>query len=127
MAVKTVEGYIEGLVDWKGEIVHRVRSIILETVPGVNETIKWAQPVYESGGPFAYIKAYKTAVNFGFWRGAELEDPHGVLQGTGSKMRHLKITDPRQVDEQLFADFIRQAVKLNRDLGDPTKSAGQAV
>ncbi len=42
-----------------------------------------AQPVYENNGPFAYIKAFKNSVNFGFCRGIDLEDPENLLQGTG--------------------------------------------
>ena len=56
MAEKTVAGYIAQLNDNQGEIVSKVRTIILEAVPEATESIKWAQPVYETNGPFANIK-----------------------------------------------------------------------
>ena len=121
MAAKTVEGYISTLEDWKGEIVMELREIILEVSPEIKESIKWAQPVYESNGPFSYIKAFKNAVNFGFWRGVDIKDPQGILQGSGEKMRHVKITKSDDIDHKVFGDFVRQAIKLNEELGDPTK------
>ena len=121
MPEKAVDGYIAGLEGWKGEIVSRVRQIVLKAAPGAKESIKWAQPVYESSGPFAYIKAFKSAVNLGFWRGADLEDPNGLLQGSGNKMRHIKLTSVADVDEKALAGLVSQAVELNRVKGDPTK------
>jgi hypothetical protein len=121
MAAKSVEEYISSLEDWKGEIVAELREMILEVSPEISESIKWAQPVYESNGPFGYIKAFKNAVNFGFWRGADLKDPKGMLQGSGEKMRHVKLTKLDDINHKLFSDFVRQAIKLNEELGDPTK------
>ena len=121
MAAKSVEEYISSVEDWKGEIVAELREIILEISPEIKESIKWAQPVYESNGPFSYIKAFKNAVNFGFWRGVDLKDPKGILVGSGEKMRHIKITTPDDIDKKVFANFVRQAIKLNEKLGDPTK------
>ena len=121
MAAKSVEEYIATLEDWKGEIVMVLREIILEVSPEIKESIKWAQPVYESNGPFSYIKAFKNAVNFGFWRGVDIKDPQGILQGSGEKMRHVKITKSDDIDPKVFDDFVRQAIRLNEKLGDPTK------
>lgn len=123
MSEKTVDGYIEGLEEWKAGIVSKVRQIILKAAPDAKESIKWSQPVYESDGPFAYIKAFKYNVNFGFWRGVDLEDPKGVLEGSGQKMRHVKLTSLDEIDEELFRDFVWQAVDLNRLKGDPTKGS----
>ena len=121
MVEKTVDSYIAGLEEWKGEVVSSIRRIILKSAPGVKESIKWVQPVYESNGLFAYIKAFQNAVNFGFWRGVDINDPKGLLQGTGSKMRHVKLTSLDDIDESTFSDFIRQAIELNRVKGNPTK------
>ena len=121
MAEKTVDSYIAGLADWQGEIVSQVRQIILEAAPEADESIKWAQPVYEVNGPFAYIKAFKNSVNFGFWRGVDINDSAGLLQGSGEKMRHFKLTSPEDINAPLFSDYVQQAIKLNLTKGDPTK------
>jgi hypothetical protein len=121
MAEKTVDGYIQSLDGWKADVVTEVRRIVRATAPEARESIKWAQPVYESNGPFAYVKAFKNSVNFGFWRGIELEDSQGLLQGTGDKMRHLRLMGVDDIQAEVFSDFVRQAVRLNEEKGDPTK------
>ncbi len=121
MAEKTVDAYIASLEAWQAEVVSSVRQIVLKAAPQAEEAIKWAQPVYSSNGPFAYIKAFKNSVNFGFWRGVDLADPQGILEGSGDKMRHIKLSSLDEIDENAFANFIQQAVNLNMRKGDPTK------
>jgi hypothetical protein len=41
--------------------------------------------------PFGYVGVFKHHVNVGFFYGAELPDPMGVLEGTGRRMRHVKV------------------------------------
>ena len=121
MAAKTVDEYIAGLKGWQQEVAAAIRAIVQEAAPEAKESLKWAQPVYEIGGPFAYIKAHSSSVNFGFWRGVDLTDPGGMLEGTGGKMRHVKLTGMGDIREQAFKDFVRQAIQLNQAKGDPTK------
>jgi len=118
---KTVDEYIAGLEGWQAEVVASLRAIIREAAPQATESIKWAQPVYEDHGPFCYMKAFKNHVNFGFWRGSELPDPEGLIESSGKKMGHVKLTGMKDVRPELFADYVRAAVELNRTLGDPTK------
>ena len=121
MAAKTVDEYIDGLEGWKSDVAARVRNVVTNTAPEAKESIKWAQPVYEINGPFCYMKAFINSVNFGFWRGIDIDDPKGLLQGSGDKMRHVKLEGVDDVDEETFASFVSQAVKLNLEKGDPTK------
>ena len=121
MTENTVDAYISSLNDKQAEIVSSVRQIVLKAAPDAEEAIKWAQPVYSSNGPFAYIKAFKNSVNFGFWRGVDLKDPKDLLQGSGDKMRHVKLTSLEDIDTAAFSDFINQAMQLNQTKGDPTK------
>ena len=121
MAKKTVDEYIAGLEGWQADVVSKVRQVVLDTAPGAQEAIKWAQPVFDSNGPFCYIKAFKKSVNFGFWRGVDIEDPHGLLQGSGERMRHVKLASVEDIDEDALASFILRALALNEEKGDPTK------
>lgn len=118
---KTIEGYIAGLADDKRAIVARLVEIVRKNAPAAAGSIKWAQPVFEQAGPFAHIKAFKGHVNFGFWRGVDLDDPKGLLSGDGKKMRHVRIASMEDIDADAFAAFVRQAVELNTEKGDPTK------
>ena len=122
MVKKTVDEYVAGLEEWQAEIVEGVRKVVQKVAPEVTEVVKWAQPVYESNGPFAYIKAFKNNVNFGFWRGIDIHDPEGILQGSGDKMRHVKLSSLNDIQEEVFEGFVKEAIKLNELKGDPTKN-----
>ncbi len=41
--------------------------------------------------PFAYVDSFTSHVNVGFFHGAMLDDPAGLLEGTGKRMRHVKL------------------------------------
>lgn len=118
---KTVDEYVDGLGGWQQEVVAALREIVKGAAPAATESIRWAQPVYEDHGPFAYIKAFPRTVNLGFWRGAELVDPLGLLAGGGDRMRHVKLIGAWDVRRKAFQDLVKEAVALNRDRGDPTK------
>ncbi|MTI95493.1 MAG: DUF1801 domain-containing protein [Firmicutes bacterium] len=60
-----------------------------------------------------YFKAFKTHVNLGFFRGSEMADPSKLLEGSGDKMRHLKIKGLNEINEELIKELIATAVKLN--------------
>lgn len=123
-AEKTIEGYIATkLSGWQSDVVTTLHKLVMEAAPTAKGTIKWAQPVYEENGPICYIKDFKGHVNFGFWRGAEMADPHGILQGDGDRMRHINLTGVQDIKPDLFKELVRTAVQLNRTLGDPTKEA----
>jgi hypothetical protein len=117
----TVDEYVARLKGWQKEVATALRRIVRTAAPKAVESIKWGQPVYEENGPFAYMKAFATSVNFGFWRGAELPDPTGALSGGGDRMRHVKLFDTADVNPKALADLVRAAVKLNEQRGDPTK------
>ena len=58
---------------------------------------------------FAYVNAFKTHVNVGFFRGAEIADPVQLLEGTGKLMRHVKLRPGREVDSDALATLIHAA------------------
>lgn len=84
-------------------------------------SIKRTEPVFESDGPFAYIKAFRSSVNLGLWRGAELDDPDGLLEGNGDRMRHVRLTSVDDIRDDAFEAFVRRAVQLNRERGNPAR------
>ena len=117
----TVDAYVVRFQDWRGDTLSALRKLIREAAPDATESIKWGQPVYELNGPFAHIKAHKNHVNFGFWRGAELTDPKGILKGTGNRMRHVELRGVADIDTSMLQAMVRTAVELNRIKGDPTQ------
>jgi hypothetical protein len=117
----SVDAYVAKQGAWQQAVIAQLREILREGAPGATEQIKWGQPVYEWNGPFAHIKAFSSSVNLGFWRGTTLKDPQGLLSGEGDRMKHVKITRPADVNRAAFVALVREAVRLNDELGDPTK------
>ena len=62
-----------------------------------------------NGAAFAYVNAFTAHVNVGFFRGAELADPEGLLEGTGRFMRHVKLRPAEYVDATALKGLIRAA------------------
>lgn len=58
---------------------------------------------------FVYVNAFTAHVNVGFFRGAEIPDPNGLLEGTGKYMRHVKLRPDRDVDHEVLRDLIESA------------------
>ncbi len=58
---------------------------------------------------FAYVNAFRAHVNVGFFRGAEISDPDGLLEGTGKFMRHVKLKPESGIDTTALIKLIRIA------------------
>ena len=62
-----------------------------------------------NGAAFAYVNTFTAHVNVGFFRGAEIADPEGLLEGTGRFMRHVKVRPDDDVDARALARLIDTA------------------
>ena len=121
---KSIDTYRDEKIgaEWQRAAFDQICAIIAEGCPTARSSIKWAQPVWESvEGPMIFFRSTAKHVTLGFWRGAEFQDPGGVLEGDGDRMKHLKIKSLEQLDADLVTGFVRQAVALNAQKGDPTK------
>lgn len=58
---------------------------------------------------FAYVNVFKTHTNVGFFHGADLEDPTGLLEGTGKHMRHVKVRAGESLDSAALEELINAA------------------
>lgn len=61
--------------------------------------------------PFAYVNVYTSHVNVGFFYGAYLPDPSGILEGTGKHMRHVKLRPDSKPNEKAISTLIIAAYK----------------
>jgi hypothetical protein len=59
--------------------------------------------------PFGYVNVFKAHVNVGFFLGAELDDPAGLLEGHGRRMRHVKVRPGAEPDAVALEALIRVA------------------
>jgi hypothetical protein len=63
------------------------------------------------GAAFAYVAAFAAHASVGFFHGAELADPAGLLQGTGKRMRHVRLPWGESVDEAALGELIAGAYR----------------
>ena len=75
-----------------GAIAERWFKVMRQCGDDVRELLHDGHPTACIGdAAFGYVNAFKAHVNVGFFRGAEIADPEGLLQGTGKFMRHVKL------------------------------------
>jgi hypothetical protein len=60
---------------------------------------------------FGYVNAFRVHVNVGFFCGAMLDDPAGLLEGTGKRMRHVKLRWAQQVNAITLSELIAAAYR----------------
>ncbi len=60
---------------------------------------------------FAYVNAYRAHVNVGFFWGAELDDPGSLLEGSGKRMRHVKLRPGEAPDHAALNTLIEAAYR----------------
>ena len=74
--------------------------------------------------PFAYVGVFSAHVNVGFFHGAALPDPVGLLEGTGKYMRHVKVRPGLALDASLLEALITAAYRdivARLNLADPQR------
>jgi hypothetical protein len=100
-------------------IAEKMRALVLEVFPGAVEQVDPADKLlaYGTSAKMArqvfYIAAFKAHVNLGFMRATELPDPHSLLEGTGKKLRHVKLRKPEDVDKPELRELMEAAIKHN--------------
>jgi hypothetical protein len=65
--------------------------------------------------PFAYVGAFKAHANVGFYHGAALADPAHLLEGSGKRMRHVKLRPGKMLDDEALKNLIAAAYRDIRD------------
>jgi len=108
-----VKAYIAAMPGWKRDVGRRLDRLIVETVPGVRKAVKWNSPLYgvEGRGWFLGYHCLTKYVKVSFFRGASLSP---MPPGTSKQkdVRYLDIFEDAAFDEQLMAEWIRQASEL---------------
>jgi hypothetical protein len=104
-----------------GELALELREMVLTEAPQATEalfrsyavsaayslTAKWTEG-------FCHVVVYPGHVNLGFNRGAELDDPDGLLIGSGKIIRHLKVAQREDLTRPYLRSFIRAAIRHSR-------------
>lgn len=102
---------------WRNEMIE-LRRIALAC--GLTEEMKWYQPVYTfNSANLLIIGAFKNYVSLGFFKGALLTDPHGLLHTPGpntQSSRLLKFTSVEEIlkQERIVKAYIKEAIRAEK-------------
>ena len=112
---------IQELGDWRGATLARVRQLIHDADPDVQEEWKWVKPtnpgtpVWSHDGGICTGEMYKQVVKLTFYRGASLKDPKKLFNSSleGNVRRAIDFREGEQINEAAFKQLIRAAVAAN--------------
>ena len=124
-ASEQIDARIAELTDWRGEALAKVRAVIRQADPEVEETWKWrGVPVWEHAGIICTGETYKGAVKLTFAKGASLPDPASLFNSSldGNTRRAIDIHEGAAIDEAALTALIRAAVALNTAGKKPKKA-----
>jgi hypothetical protein len=107
---QAIEIWMREHSDELGAIARRWFEVMRGCGDDVRELLHDGHPAACVGdAAFGYVNAFTAHVNVGFFRGAEIADPEGLLQGTGKFMRHVKLAPDRHVDARALTTLIETA------------------
>jgi hypothetical protein len=113
-ASELIDRRIEALNDWRGKMLARLRALILEAAPNLEEEWKWDTPVWSHNGDVVAVGAFQDHVKLNFFHGAMLEDHRLFNAGLDAqKTRAIDIYENDKMDEGALKDLIRAAAELN--------------
>ena len=127
-ASERIANHINELGDWRGEMLSRLRKLIREASPELVEDWKWNTSVWSHNGNVVAIGAFQDHVKVNFFKGASLDDSHGLINaGLDAKAsRAIDIHKGDRINERAFMDLVRAAVVLNSRGSKPGKSRNKA-
>jgi hypothetical protein len=112
---------IQELGDWRGETLARVRQLIHDADPDIQEEWKWEKPkspgtpVWSHDGGVCTGEAYKQVVKLTFFRGASIKDPKKLFNSSleGNTRRAIDLRAGERMNAAAFKQLIRAAVAAN--------------
>jgi hypothetical protein len=105
-----IETWFSGLSEPFASVARQWFQQMRDCGPDVRELLHDGCPVVcVADAPFAYVNAFKAHVNIGFFLGAMLPDPTGLLEGSGKRMRHVKLRPGDELDAEALRDLIEAA------------------
>lgn len=112
-----IDARIAELGDWRGEVLARVRAVVLAALPEAVEEWKWrGVPTWYAGGAIVCTgETYKAVVKLTFAKGASVPDPAGLFNASldGNVRRAIDIHEGDAIDEAALSALLREAAALN--------------
>ena len=121
---RRIDGRIRKLGDWRGDLLARLRSIVLKAIPEVVEEWKWrGVPTWSSHGIVCTGETYKSVVKMTFAKGASLADPAKLFNSSleGNVWRAIDFHEGDKIDAKALGALLAAAAKLNAAAKPKTK------
>lgn len=114
-ASQLITNQIAEFPDWRGEKLAQLRALVHEAAPSITEEWKWGTPVWSQKGMVCSAGVFKDHVKLNFFKGAFLEDPHGLFNaGLEAKAtRAIDFGNGDEINAPAVKDLIRAAVAYN--------------
>jgi hypothetical protein len=120
-ASQRIDARLAELGDWRADTLARMRQLIHEADPAIEEEWKWVKPtnpgvpVWSHAGIVCTGEVYKQWVKLTFAQGASLPDPKGVFNASleGNQRRAIDIRAGESVDAAAFKALVKAAVQAN--------------
>jgi uncharacterized protein YdeI (YjbR/CyaY-like superfamily) len=110
-----VDAFVSRAKTWRAEI-QKLRSILLES--GLDEALKWGKPCFQLAGKnIAIIQPFKEHCSLMFFKGALLEDTHGLLRSQGENTQsalRLEFTSEAQIKKTVLKSYVKQAIEIEQ-------------
>jgi hypothetical protein len=105
-----IDVWMKGHAGELGAMAREWFAVMRECGDEVRELVHDGCPVACLGDvPFGYVNVFTSHVNVGFFHGAALADPAGLLQGSGKYMRHVKLRPGAAIDAAALRRLIEAA------------------
>ena len=112
-----INSYIAEQTEWKRRILVRLRQLIHQADPAIEETWRSDKPHFDHEGIMIGMCAFKEFVSIWFHKGALIKDPKKLFEALAKDeekcVRAYKIHEGEAVDEAAFSDLVRKAIALN--------------
>lgn len=121
-AARLIDAKITALGDWRGDTLARLRQLIRQAVPNVEEAVTWRKPsnpagvpVWSRDGLICTGETYRDKVKVTFARGARLDDPAGLFNASldAGTRRAIDLRQGEQIDDDALTALLRAAAALN--------------
>ena len=108
------------------QLIRDIRDAIIASGHNFTEGIKWGTPGYWlpeiSRRNIVYIVPHTNYVRLGFFNGATMPDPENLLEGTGKKLRHIKVYEVNTDNREALTKYVRASAE--HAITDPTSLSG---
>lgn len=111
-----VTAYISKVeIPWQKEVLENLRNTIFETIPEVEEKIKWGSVGYDYHGPLLWVFTAQKWVHISFSFGSLLDSSHGLFEETDNRaQRTIKLFNPESFPRETLKKLTKEAAANNQ-------------